>query len=272
MRLPVIKSHWVCLFPLLLSSCNLEKDIEVMLPPYESQMVVECYLQNGQPFRLTLVESNGYLDKPELLLITDATVVIAHQGVADTLKFNPFQDKATGKYYTHASGSIMHGQPGDAFTLTITDPKGRKLIGSTTVLPVVKMDTVEFRLNDKEKAFVLARFQDDAQTTNFYRFVVHKDSLQKNAEVAYASPDKLNNGQPFAFGTGYDFAKGDTVIVTLYHINQDYFDFLETVEAARDANGNPFAQPARVKSTVQGGLGIFTHLAFDRQQLVVPEK
>ena len=166
----------------------------------------------------------------------------------------------------------MHGQPGDVFTLSITDPKGRKLTGTTTVLPFVKIDTVEFNFNDQDEALVLTRFKDSAETENYYRYSVHRDSLEHEAEISYTSSDELNNGEPFVFGTGFDFETGDSLIVTLHHLDKAFFDFQESVEEAKNANGNPFAQPGRVKSTVQGGLGVFTFLVYDRKKLAVPPK
>jgi hypothetical protein len=41
------------------------------------------------------------------------------------------------------------------------------------------------------------------------------------------------------------------------------------VSSAANANGNPFAQPAKVKSTVQGGLGVFATLVYDRKKIVI---
>ena len=273
MRLSLVKytRGWFYLL-LLLTGCNLEKEIEVELPPYESQLVVECYLEPGQPYRLTLLESSSFLDQPELKLIQDATITISRNGVPETLQFTPTQDTVSGKYYTHTSPKLVEGQPGDVFTLAVTDTRGRSLAGSATWLPVVPIDTVEFKFNDKAEALTIARFKDNGQTKDFYRFAVHKDSLLGEAEVDYTSPDELNNGEPFVFGTGYDFAPGDTVFVTLHHLEEAFFDFQESVEEAKSANGNPFAQPARVKSTVQGGLGVFATIIYDRKMLVVPEK
>ncbi len=273
MRLPV-----KFLFPFLLiallfaTGCNLEKDIDIDLPTYQSQMVVECYLEPGQPARLSLVESSSYLDKPDITLIRDASVIISRNGVPETLAFKPGIDTVTGKYYTHTASGILQASTGDVFTLAITDEKGRKLVGSTTILPPVKIDTVEFNFNDKGEALILTRFKDDANTENYYRYSVHKDSLLHRAEIDYTSSDELNSGQPFVFGTGFDFEPDETVIVTLHHLDKAFFDFQESVEEAKSANGNPFAQPGRVKSTVEGGLGVFTNLVYDRKMLVVPKK
>lgn len=273
MRVPVNFFLSFFLIALLFAtSCNLEKDIDIDLPTYQSQMVVECYLEPGQPTRLSLVESNGYLDKPDITVIRDASVIISRNGVPETLTFEPGIDTVTGKYYTHVATGNLQAEVGDVFTLAITDEKGRKLVGSTTILPPVKIDTVEFNFNDKGESLVLTRFQDEATTENYYRYSVHKDSLQHGAEIDYTSSDELNSGQPFVFGTGFDFESGETVIVTLHHLDKAFFDFQESVEEAKSANGNPFAQPGRVKSTVQGGLGVFTNLVYDRKTLVVPKK
>ncbi|MBK7409342.1 MAG: DUF4249 family protein [Saprospirales bacterium] len=47
---------------LLFSACNLEKEIELNLPLYDSQLVVECYLEPGKPFNLLLSRSAGFFD------------------------------------------------------------------------------------------------------------------------------------------------------------------------------------------------------------------
>lgn len=273
MRVPVNFLFSFLLIALLFATgCNLEKDIDIDLPPYQSQMVVECYLEPGQPVRLSLVESSNYLDKPDITLVKDASVIISRNGVPETLTFKPGIDTVTGKYFTHSGTGVLQANPGDVFTLAISDEKGRKLVGSTTILPPVKIDTVEFNFNDKGEALILTRFQDEANTENYYRYSVHKDSLLHRAEIDYTSSDELNKGQPFVFGTGYDFDPGNTVIVTLHHLDKAFFDFQESVEEAKSANGNPFAQPGRVKSTVEGGLGVFTNLAYERKTLVVPPK
>ncbi|HSI89864.1 MAG TPA: DUF4249 family protein, partial [Adhaeribacter sp.] len=85
----------------------------------------------------------------------------------------------------------------------------------------------------------------------------------------FFATDRLNNGENIMFGTTYRFTPGDTLFVTLYHLERSYYDFLNTVDDAQDANGNPFAQPSAVKSTVQGGLGVFTTLVYDRRQVVL---
>lgn len=249
--------------------CNMEKDFEVALPIVAPQLVAECYLEPGQPYRLTLTESTNYLAAPEIPLVKDATVIIFHQGQPDTLRYAPFYDKFSRKYFTHASTTIMAGKPGDTYSLQITDKQGRKLTGTTTVLPVVPIDTVEYTYNNRKKAFLVAKFKDNGDTKNFYFFSVQRDSVNNRAEPDYVADDNITNGQVIPYGTGYDFEKGDTVFVSLYHLEKSYYDFFNSMENAREANGNPFAQPATVLSTVQGGYGVFTNLVYDQKMVVL---
>ncbi|WP_439881828.1 DUF4249 domain-containing protein [Pontibacter sp. MBLB2868] len=254
---------------LLLASCDLEKDIEVNLPEYEPQLVVECYLQPGKPFRLTLMESSGYFETPQPALVSDADVYITHNGRRIKLSYKPMLSKTSNLFHTHSSTEKMQGKPGDIFGLEITDKKGRKVTGFTTILPAVPIDTIEWKFNEKNKAYLLTTFQDNAATKDFYRYVTHRDSLHTDPERAFVTSDNLTNGKRTSFGSAYDYERGDTLLITLYHIEKQYYDFLSSTADAKNANGNPFAQPSSIKSSVQGGIGIFTNLAYDRRKVII---
>jgi hypothetical protein len=261
------------LLPALLTigvlACDMEKDIDIKLPPHTPQLVVECYLQPGQPYRLTLTESSSYLDQPEQPQVPEAVVVIIHQGKADTLRYDPMVDQVQRKLYTHHAATLVSDQPGEVYTLQVTDRHGRRLTGTTTLLAPVPIDSLRYRFNDRQKAYIEARFRDPAETENFYFFSVHRDSTNQKSEVNYPVPDELSNGKPFTLGTGFDFDPYDSLIVSLFHLEKQYYEFLSSVEEAKAANSNPFAQPSRLRSTVQGGLGVFTNLAVDRKSALL---
>lgn len=256
-------------FILLLSSCDLEKDIDVKLPEHQPQLVVECYLQPGKPFRMTVMESSGYFDAPQAPFVPDAEVYITHNGRRIKLTYKPMVSKTTNLFHTHSSTEIMKGKAGDIFGLEVTDRKGRKVTGFTTILPVVPIQEVEWKFNEKGKAYLLTTFQDNGEAQNFYRYVTHRDSLHSDPERSFVATDNLTNGKRTSYGSAYDYEKGDTLIVSLYHIEKQYYDFINSTDDAKNANGNPFAQPSRIKSSVQGGIGIFTNLAFDRKRIVI---
>ena len=124
-----IMKNYIVLFLFALTifaSCDLEREIDVDLPEYQNQLVVEAYLEAGKPYRLLLTESISYFDIPQLVpidrnrpitivssigefettiqglidldlmtedeipslppSIDEATVVITHLGVPDTLQ------------------------------------------------------------------------------------------------------------------------------------------------------------------------------------------
>ena len=75
------------------------------------------------------------------------------------------------------------------------------------------------------------------------------------------------------FGTGYDFEEGASVVNTIYHISEDYYNFLESTQGAIQANGNPFAQPSPIIGNIESEIdafGIFTTINYDRKLTVIP--
>jgi hypothetical protein len=94
------------------------------------------------------------------------------------------------------------------------------------------------------------------------------DSLEQD----FVTDDRIVDDSLIVFGTGYDYAVGDTVINTLYHITEEYSTFLESLNAAVSANGNPFGQPSPIISNLEGSanaIGIFTGLTYDRRVDIV---
>lgn len=266
-----LKHYLYFLLPLIafLSACDMEKDIDVELPYHEPQLVVECYLEPGKPIRASVLESASYFDAPVPPLVPDAEVVITYKGNRYKLKYKPTVVQTTNRFYTHTSDYIMKGSPGDIFGIEVKDGKGRKVTGFTTVLATVPIDEVEWKFNDKDKAYLLTSFYDDANTSNYYRYMTHVDSLSAGSSRDFVTSDQLTNGKRVSYGSAYDYEEGDTIILSLYHIEKQYYQFLASVGDAKDANGNPFAQPSKIKSSVQGGFGIFTNLAYDRKTVII---
>lgn len=260
------------LLPLLvaLASCDLEKDIDVDLPDHEPQLVVECYLEPGRPIRASVLESSAYFDEPVPPLVPDAEVYITtHEGKRIQLNYKPVLVSSNGRFYTHTSTEIMTGEPGQTYYLEVVDGKGRKLTGYTKIQPKVPIDEVEWKFNDKDKAYLLTSFYDNASTDNYYRYLTHIDSLSAGSDRDLLTSDELTNGKRVSYGSAYDYEEGDTLIVTLYHIEKQYYEFLSSISDAKSANGNPFAQPSKINSSVEGGIGIFTNLVYDQKTVVL---
>ncbi|MBO3271647.1 DUF4249 domain-containing protein [Hymenobacter defluvii] len=263
--------------PTLLAGCgSLQQDIDVELPFGPSQLVVEAYLEPNVVPRLTITETQPYLAEAVIPLVDDATaIIIRPNGTRDTLMYAPTIDRTTRKGYTHIGRRRLNARPGDIFGLEVYDKQGRRLTGTATVPATVPIQKVEWRFNnetgDQRKAYVLNTFQDPAGLGDAYRFMVHRRSLLREPEVEYTVQDRLTDGQSITLGTSYEFRPNDTLIVSLFHLDTPYYNFLQSVQDARSANNNPFAQPSGVKSTVTGGIGVFTVLSVQRQNIILRE-
>ncbi len=186
-----MKKHLFPLLLLALGACrSFENNIQIELPPHERQLVVECYLEPGRPYRLVLSESVGYFDSfAEFPFVSGAVCVIEHNGVRDTLReapalpggpipFLPYFNEEGTKFYNYASTTLCPLDYDSDFRLFITDPQGRTITASTRILPPVQLDKLEpAYLNDSLDVALLMKFQDDGSQANFYRPVVQKTSL-----------------------------------------------------------------------------------------------
>ena len=271
---------WFCLavtLLLALAGCSkLQNDINVPLPSYSSELVVECYLEPGKVPSLAVTTSVPYLGAVLPQVPTDVTVTLTlPSGAPVPLAFNPnykaLVDTTSGeKFHSHIGRDPLVAKAGDVFKIDVRDTQGRHITGNTTMLAPILIDSVEYKFNDKtgtnRKAYFLTNFRDPASPDDCYRLQLHKGSpakgaLLKSPEVDFSVQDRLLNGQPFVLGTSYRFNPGDTVTATLYHTDLAYYRFRQSVRDARGANGNPFAQPSGIYSNVQGGVGIFTVLS-----------
>ncbi len=272
MRLTIIASLLTaCL--LLINACDLSKDIEVALPSYENELVVESYLQVDQPYRLLLTRSAGYFDAPGVPLVDDATVVITHNGLSDTLRNEIFIDQESQQIFNYISDNAPSSYDG-TYELEITGPQGDQVTASTEILqqvPIIELELV----NRTEDSLVvlLTRIADPTNETNFYRRNLHlgKNVFEGEVEQDFTASDRfLENDSELVFGTSYKYAPGDTLISTLYHITEDYYEFARSLRSALNSNGNPFVPQESTRSNIVGGIGIFTGFSFDRKTIVVP--
>lgn len=255
---------------LYVSACNGIKDINVPLPEYENKLVVECYIEPGKPYRLLLTESLSYFDDPAVPDVRDALVTITSGGITDTLFYSEdYQDPLSGKFYNYIN--LNKSAPftyGTSYSLFIKDNKGRTITGSTTLLYPVMINSIEFENNENDRRAVLISFNEDQNTENFYRFLIFQNTGMTQRDAVFS--DRLFNSSQATIASGNQFGEGDIIFIWLYHIDKSYYEFLKSLEDARGANGNPFAQPSAIKSNVSGGIGIFTGLSYDFRELSVP--
>ncbi|GAB2953563.1 hypothetical protein GCM10027048_18450 [Hymenobacter coalescens] len=258
----------------LLTGCDLQKDVDVELPVLPAQLVVECYLESGKVAEMTVSETVPYLSAPTPNVPTDVTVTLTSpSGRVETLRFLPGLNPLTEKFYTHRGTRVLTIRPGETWQLKVADSKGRVVTGTATMPATVPFDTIEWKFNDRpaeeRRALLLVKFQDPPGVGDFYRLQIHNDSISDDPDVDYLPEDRLLDGQQFTLGTGFEFAPDDTLIVSLYHLDRPYYNFLRSIDDAQSSNGNPFGQPAAVQSTVEGGIGVFAILNYQRRTIII---
>ncbi len=265
----------------LLSACNLSKDVEIDLPDYERQPVVECYLEPGKPFRLLLTRSYAFFDTLGLssnflqnALFDGAFVTISYNGQTDTLKNQLTLVPNPIKVFNYVGENLVPTAPGTSFSLFIRLPDGGEIRGNTTMLSVVPIDSIIVEPNaaGDTLARMLTYITDDQSKENFYRRLLNYSSLDSFPDQDFLVTDRFSQTASIAFGTGYELKQGDTVFNTIFHVTKDYYDFKESVDLAVIGNLNPFAQPSPIKSNVSGSanpVGIFTVLVYDRDTTIV---
>ena len=266
----------------LLTACNLTKEVDIQLPEYTVQPVVECYLEPGKPFRLLLTRSYGFFDPLGLdssfldkTLVSNALVTVTYNGQTDTLYNNFSVEPSPLKLFNYTGDRIVPATPGLEYVLNISLPNnGGQITGRTTMLPLVPIDSIVVEFGPKSTdslARVLTYITDDRSTVDYYRRMLNYSNLDSLADQDFIFSDRTSTTEKIAFGTGYELERGDTVFNTVFHITKDYYDFYESVSLARAGNANPFAQPSAIRSNVSGTanpLGIFTCLVYDRKRTI----
>ena len=280
----IMQLKYIFFFSLIICSiaaCNLEQDIEVELPAYETQKIVECYLEPGEPFALLLTKSDPYFAPfptennqfIENILEEGAEVTISYGTETVVLENEIFFNFLTGKIFNYSSEELVPADFDSEFTLEITTAEGERITSSTRILPPNPIDSlvVEFGGPSDTLARVLTYLTDDMSTHNFYRRMLHEGSLDSLEQDFPVDDSFVENGR-LVFGSLYEFEENDTVFSTIIHITEDYFKYLTSIQAAIDANGNPFGQPSSILSNVEGEkdpIGIFTGMNTDRQEVII---
>lgn len=300
-----MQSTYLLLILLFFCSCqDFEQVIEIELKEIPSELVIECYLEPGQPFRLLLTETKAYLETVNACpFVRHALVVISHRGQRDTLReafygsracssIIPFFDRDSIRFYNYGSSTICTYDTDADYLVEVWDTVNQRYASARTrFLPVIPIESLSYSPFNSSDWFrqpppqtsIFLGCEDDLQQQNYYRLTLHKNSLWQidtagslfnrvavnpNFDVVLFDQGVFNNGY-IAQQSGFEYYLTDTAIGTIYHIDRAYYDYLVTSRAARDANLNPFLQPAKVKSNVQGGQGIFTALSYDRQRVVI---
>ena len=255
---------------LTLSACDFDKEIDIVLPEQANELFLEFYLEDNANPRGLVSYTASYFDSLNYNLPPKLKADLIANGDTIRLFAGLFPDIKNSKFYNILGTSQLNFQDNVTYRLQVKDDSGRLATAQATALPKIEVDSISTTLRVVDTSYSITIWiKDDAAATNFYRVVVNKDSSNGGASLEQLLQDNARSGTTFPITSGYDYKAGDSAIVRLYNIEKTYFDFLESARDAERSNGNPFAQPASLKSNVKGGKGIFTILRPTTRSFVV---
>jgi hypothetical protein len=168
----------------------------------------------------------------------------------------------------------MPGRENAAYDLRIVTPDGETITSSTTIPPMVPLDSLRFGPPPGDPSDTLAQLlcyiADPPGVRNYYRYFGSTNGGPYETGFGSVTEDLFFDGKSFEFNipnpqttTGdvepEEFGLyyiGDTVSVKWCIIDGPHYDFWNTLEFS-NANQGPFANYTRLQSNVQGALGIW---------------
>lgn len=267
----------------ILWSC--EKDITVDLPKAEEKLVVEAFIEYNDYAVVFLSKNSSYFDHVDTNSINnsiikndEAIVIVESAGIYDTL-IPTILDR--WPYYGY-KGSKIKGQENGIYNLKILW-NNNEYFAITTIPALIPIDSLKFNklsFNDS-LGFLDIYWKDPAIMGNYYSITLKDESKQKwffrpffgihilddkidNNRTMFYSPLTKgfernayynNNWEQFEdmnFADIIAFRIGDTISVKLATMDKISFLFWSSWYRNLFTAGNPFANPASVKSNIQG--------------------
>lgn len=270
-----------------------EKTLELDADTKTSKLVVNSLFNEKQEWRIEVSKSLSVLDEGNLEFIDNAVVNIfdKNNNLLEQIPYSfGYYESAIGlKPIAGENYNIAVAVP-DFATVTAEDFCPREV-------PILTVDTSSATNSFGEKELVATiRFQDPAAEDNFYGLEVDLDVFQItynngtgvfdtafiDREIAYLSSanpildnggadsyaqtltfnDAVINGQsssirvsfsPGLEGSNYFYKK----TARLISYSEATYNYIKSIDAYRNAEGNPFAEPVQVFSNIEKGFGIF---------------
>lgn len=255
-----------------MSFLSCDKVIHVDLPTYDPELVIEMYLEQGQPLRCLIMESLPYTDTAINKPINDALVIFSDGLKNDTLFHKINQDTVTGRYFNYYNPRYIPADSNKTYSLTVIS-KEKKISSQTKFsqrVPSIDSMIVRQSVTETDSFAVGLVFTDPVDRTNYYRVLIGKDiNYYRSDPTDFRMSDISFNGKAFSFFSEPGYARKDTVTIRVYALNKEHYEYLESIGNARRSNLNPFSQPSRIKTNISGGLGIFTSILYTEQKLIV---
>ncbi len=282
----------LCLFAA--SACV--REIDINLPEEAQKLVLNCILEKGQPIRATASISAPFEQLGPIPYLADAELSLSENGenpVLMSLCDTTVLRDSTLQFQYCSGKPLLEGQ---YYKITLRYPGFEAVSGTTSMPYPAEDVTVEASLNDYNPLFregyglqVELSFKDPRGVSNYYALEVFEEELfgsMTRAEIItnepllqlYGNRDLISiptdaKTGPTAYFTD-EYFDGNTItlkfqvntnsnirpdtpfLFRLRSLSKPLFDYLQTNAINSRVGYNPFAEPVRVLSNIEGGFGI----------------
>ncbi len=239
------------------------------IPALPVKLVIASQVLPGQGLSVMVTRSIGALDagfgsqlQPliEEIAVDDALVTLEHDGTTDTLVHQLYG------VYAGANGTIVSGK---SYQLRVSSAQYGEVVASAVAPTYVPFETVSaglYRTGYDSLASVTYSILDPPEQ-NWYMVNVQKVSAATPVD-RYLNPrvfthlviDSAFNGKRFEenFNVIFqNYSEGDSVLVTLSNISEDYFKYLALRNDSRYSLAGFASEPLNFQTNVRGGYGFF---------------
>ncbi|GDX42324.1 hypothetical protein LBMAG22_08530 [Bacteroidota bacterium] len=275
-----------------------EREITFQLEQPSPKLVVEAFIENGEPPFVFLTSSLAYYATVSLpilneSLVKDAEVSIEFSGTRYPLRGHTATGPASllGYFYTVdsvAQQPALRGALRGSYKLTIRW-KGETYTAATTIPDTTRtIDSIFWKWpppgNPPGKVAVYVRAKDRPGLGDYIRYFTKQNNGPFLPGFNSVFDDQIIDGTTYEVQVergvirtgeleeGYAlFNRGDTVQLKLCTIDKATYDFWRTTEFNFASVGNPFSSPTRVLSNLSNGaLGYFGGYAVQYRRLLIP--
>ncbi len=296
--------HSLLSIPLLVLVTSCESDATgIFVVGGQQTAILSCIISQGDDITVHVYGSASYSDTARLTIIDGVTVTATINGAVRQFAYMP-------EGQTSVTLPPMTLEPDETVTISARAPSiADEVYGSTQVMPQTRVERLDtLSLDDSQTLRLTAYLRDSTQTDDFYqievgiRSWVNSDSSYTTLNCQYLSTafvgttsslaasvrslgifddtrlQTLPNGlSPVTLTASWPdirlaqwAADSAALIVTLHHISQDYYTFLQTSAQAQNYLFLPIFSTSSVHTNVSGGLGLVGSSTQHSLSLILP--
>lgn len=252
-----------------MTACEMQQDVAIKMPPHEDAFVVECFLEPGQEHQALMTRSLNFFEGKWLEGIDGAEIMISSADEDRSLINLNKTDTLHYKMYNYYHPDEVVYEEGKEYQITVKYGDKVQASGKTRFLPKVDIEDVYFRQNADSLLAAYVEIADNPDEDNYYRVVLRaaRDMTGSNYDGVW-DDSRAKDGK-LIINTSHILPPGWYITVNVYHIDKQYYEFLKSVKQAREANYNPFMQPATIQSTLDGAVGVFAAISLTSDTVLI---